>query len=83
VMSESGFNLHKWNSNSPSLLTMINSEQSNQKPRLEANRVKELEPEPDKLLGIQWFHEADKFRFCYKLMPIQQTNSTAYNYCHF
>ena len=64
VISEGGFNLCKWNSNSPSLLK---SEQSNQKPWLEADRVKELEPEPDKLLGIQWFHHVEsevvQFRF--------------------
>ena len=25
----------------------------------------EAEPEPDKLLGIQWFHKPDEFRFCF------------------
>ncbi|XP_065895895.1 uncharacterized protein [Dysidea avara] len=65
VMSDGGFNLRKWNSNSPSLLTMIKSEQNNQKPKLEFDRVKELEPHSDNLLGIQWFHEPDEFRFCF------------------
>ena len=30
LMSDSGFNLHKWNPNSPSLLAMINSDPSDQ-----------------------------------------------------
>ena len=51
-MSDSGFNLHKWNSNSPSLLA-IKSEQNEQKTKREAEGVNKLEPEPDKLLGIQ------------------------------
>ena len=47
-MSDSGFNLHKWNSNSPSLLAIIKSEQNDQKTKIEAEGVNILKPEPDK-----------------------------------
>ena len=65
LMSNGGFNLYKWKSNSPSLLVMIKSDQNDQNAKSVVGGVNETKPEPDKLLGIQWFHEPDEFRFCF------------------
>ena len=31
----------------------------------------QLEPEKDKLLGDQWFHESDEFNFCFAALQAQ------------
>ena len=57
LISDGGFNLCKWKSNSPSLLAMIRSDQNNQNAKSVVEGVNEVEPKRDKLLDIQWFHE--------------------------
>ena len=44
---------------------MIRSYQNDQNAKSVAEGVNEAEPESDKLLGIQWFHKPDEFRFCF------------------
>ena len=67
LMSEAGFNLRKWNSNSSSLLSMIWSHQGKCDDKTVAdhqmNSVPPTSYEPDKLLGIQWIHDTDEFKF--------------------
>ena len=67
LMSEGGFNLCKWNSNSHSLLAMIRSDQGKCDDGQKGDHLTNLEPqpsnEPDKLLGVQWIHNTDEFKF--------------------
>ena len=64
LMSEAGFNLCKWNSNSSSLLSMIRADQGKCDGRTAVdNEMNSTSYEPDKLLGIQWIHDADQFKF--------------------
>ena len=67
LMSEGGFNLRKWNSNSHSLLAMIRSDQGKCDDGQKGDHLTNLEPqpsnEPDKLLGVQWIHDTDEFKF--------------------
>ena len=68
LMSEAGFNLRKCNSNSSSLLPMIWSRQGKCDGRTVAdhqmNSVPPTAYEPNKLLGIQWIHGTNEFKFC-------------------
>ena len=64
LMSEAGFNLRKWNSNSSSLLSMIQANQGKCDGRAAAdNQMNSTSYELDKLLGIQWIHDTDEFKF--------------------
>ena len=75
IMSDGSFNLRKWNSNSPELLTKIRDaergpvsanaeEDSCNKPLFQvANGC--CETEISKLLGITWNSSTDKFMFCF------------------
>ena len=67
LMSSGGFYLRKWNSNTHSLLQMIRSDQGNHEEQsLTHNQTISKSPsssDPDKLLGVQWIHDADEFKF--------------------
>ena len=67
LMLDGGFNLRKWNSNSTSLLSMINSGQceAENRPQTTHSTVTNASAlgESNKLLGILWHHESDEFKF--------------------